>query len=101
MVSGASYHLKPDTSNLSHTTPYQGFEQVMVGNGKGISILNIGNISFPSTSRSLHLKHVLHTLEISKSLISVNRFCTDNNAFIKFHHTFFLVNDQPSKEVLM
>ena len=72
----------------------------MVGNGKGISILNIGNTSLPSTSRFLRLKHVLHTPKISKRLIIVNRLCIDNNAFIEFHPTFFLVKDQLSKEVI-
>lgn len=95
---GVSHHLTLYISNLSHFIPYRGFKQVMVGNGKGISILNLGNISTPSTSRFLHLKHELHTPKISKKLINVNHLCTINNAFIEFHPIFVLVNDQLSKK---
>ena len=35
------------------------------------------------------------------TFINVNRCCIDNNAFIEFHLTFFLVKDQLSKKVLM
>ena len=73
----------------------------MVGNDKGMSILNIGNIFIPFASKISHLKHMLYTLAISKKFINVNRCCTDNNAFIEFQPTFFLVKDQLSKKVLM
>lgn len=73
---------------------------MIVGNGKGITILNLEISQYPLLP-NFHLKHVLYTLKISKKLISVNRLCTDNNAFIEFHSTFFLVKDQLSKKVLM
>lgn len=80
---GASHHSTLDINNLSHSIPYQGFEQVMVGNC--INILNIGNIFILPVSNFLHLNHVLHTPKFSKKSISVNYLCIDNNAFIELY----------------
>ena len=99
---GATLHLTPDLSSMSSPIPFQWNENVMVGNGKTINISHIGNISIPTHSKFLKLRHVLHTLEISKQLIGVTKLCFDNNAYVQqFHPTFFLVKDQCSKKVLL
>ena len=73
----------------------------MVGNGKHISFSHIGHVYIPSSVKPILLKNVLHTPKISKQLISVTKLCADNKAFIEFFSTYFLVNDQGSKKVLL
>ena len=70
----------------------------MVGNGKSIGISHIGNAMISSLVKPIHLKHVLHTPQISKQLISV---CYDNQAFVEFYPSHFLVKDQASGRVLL
>ena len=91
---GATHYLTPDLSSMSSPIPFHGNENVMVGNGKTINISHIGNISIPTHSRFLKLKHVLHTPKISKQLISITKLCYDNNAYVESHPTFSLLSCQ-------
>lgn len=100
MDSGATLHLSCDASSFYNSVPYQGDEQLTVGNGKQISISNIGHVSLASFHKPIILQHVLHTPAISKRLISIARLC-DSKAFIEFYATFFLVKDLKSKKILL
>ena len=71
MDSNATHHLTLDVDNLNQVTPFYGTDQVMIGNGKPISISNIGNVISLSSSKSLQLNYVFYTPEISEKLISV------------------------------
>lgn len=55
--SGATSHLTMDENNLMTKAPYNGLEQVHMGNKFGISIKNVGQSSFlsPFDSTPLHL----------------------------------------------
>lgn len=67
----------------------------------GLPIHHIGHNSFFSNSRVLHLKILLHVPSITKNLISVSQFCSDNNVFFEFHSTACFVKDQATKRVLL
>ena len=101
MDSRETHHLTPDLSSMTSPIPFQGNENIMVGNGKTINISHIGNISIPTHSKFMKPRHVMHTLEISKQLISVTKLCYGNKAYTEFHPTFLLVKDQCSKKVLL
>ena len=101
MDSGATHHFTPDLQMLSNKIPYQGCDQVTIGNGKQISISNTGSTFLNTPSTSLHLKHVLHTPEISHNLISVRRLCADNNVSVEFFPNCFVVKDLRSKQILL
>ncbi|RVW91532.1 hypothetical protein CK203_046197 [Vitis vinifera] len=58
-------------------------------------------LHFPQSCKLIHLKHILHTPQISKQLISVTKLCFDNQAFVEFHLSHFLVKDQASRRVLL
>ena len=73
----------------------------MVGNGKSIGISHIGNAMISSLVKPIHLKHILHTPQISKQLISVTKLCYDNQAFVEFYPSHFLVKDQALGRVLL
>lgn len=43
--SDAYHHIVADVSSLHHVTPCESAEQVLVGNGEGLDIQNIGTTS--------------------------------------------------------
>jgi histone deacetylase 1/2 len=53
-----------------------------------------------SPNSVIHLNNVLHVPKASKSLISINRLAQDNNAFIEFHPTHFLIKEQGTRRTL-
>ena len=73
----------------------------MVGNGKSIGISHIGNVMISSPVKPIHLKHVLHTPQISKQLINITKLCYDNQAFVEFYPSHFLVKDQASGKIFL
>lgn len=103
MDSGATHHMTPDITHLQQSSPYYGSEQVVVGNGKSIPVLNIGSSSISSVSSQspIHLHSVLHTPHLSYNLISVAKLCHDNHAFVEFHSRHFFVKDLLSKTILL
>ncbi|KAL9394333.1 hypothetical protein Peur_013618 [Populus x canadensis] len=82
--SRASHHLTQNMENLTNSTPYTGIDKVTVGNGKHLSISNIDSHHPVSNSQSFQLRKVFHVPFISANLISVTKFCSDNNALIEF-----------------
>ncbi|PNY18109.1 retrovirus-related Pol polyprotein from transposon TNT 1-94 [Trifolium pratense] len=71
--SGASHHLTYNPNNLSYQVPYGGHDQVLMGNGQGVSIHSLGQSEFNSPNEpmvKLTLKDLLHVPNISKNLLS-------------------------------
>ena len=68
---GAVHHLTSDLNNLTIHNPFTSGEKVIVGDGKGLSIANIGKFSLASSSGSLVFNDVLHVLSITTNLVSV------------------------------
>nr|GMD24035.1 Retrovirus-related Pol polyprotein from transposon RE1 [Ipomoea batatas] len=90
---GASHHVTIDLSNLALYTPYDGTDEVMIGNGSGLPISHIGFISLPFTSKSFSLSNVLCVSTMCQNVISISQFCRDNNSLIEFSPTTFCVKD--------
>ena len=97
----ATHHLAQDIETLSDVQAYKGNKQVIVGNGKKLPILHIGSKFFLSTFRNFHLKKVYHVSHLTTNLISVSKFCTNDNVFFEFHPKLFLVKDQVLRQVLL
>lgn len=57
--SGASNHIATDLANLSLHMPYQGEDDVMIGNGTSLNITHTDLSSLPSNSRPLSLTNNL------------------------------------------
>ena len=98
---GVVHHLTSDLNNLTIHNPFTGEDKVIVGDGKGLSIANIGKFSLASSSGSFVFNDVLHVLSITTNLVSVQRFCLDNDTFIEFHPSHFVVNDQKTRLALL
>lgn len=57
--SGATHHITSDLANLALHSPYNGSEEVMVGNGHGLPITHTDSVSLPHSTHSLSLQNVL------------------------------------------
>jgi hypothetical protein len=64
-----------------------------VANGAGLKIIRSGTSTLSSPSKSFTLNQILLVPDIQKNLLSVHRFCLDNNVFFEFHASFFIVKD--------
>ena len=71
-----------------------------IRNGKRLSISSFGSKDLVANSHSFKLRKVFHVPFISTNLISVAKFCSDNNALIEFYPHSFFVRDQLTKKVL-
>lgn len=101
--SGATNHVTPDPANLVHKTSYTGPEQIYIGDGAGLQISHIGSSSFTSqfNSKILTLNHLLHVPSITKNLLSVSKFASDNNVFFEFFPNKCYVKDQATHSILV
>jgi hypothetical protein len=79
---------------------YTGSDQIRVGNGKGLSIHNIGSATLSSPRRSFLLKQLMHVPSIYKNLLSVRQFAHDNNVYFEFHSSFFVIKDCQTRSIL-
>jgi hypothetical protein len=64
-------------------------------------IKHIGQSTIPTSSKSLHLRDILHVPCVSRNLLSVKKFCYDNNVFFEFHAWYFLVKYRATRVVLL
>uniref|UniRef100_A0A2N9FJA4 Integrase catalytic domain-containing protein n=1 Tax=Fagus sylvatica TaxID=28930 RepID=A0A2N9FJA4_FAGSY len=98
--SGASDHITANANNLSPQVPYQGQEQVSVGNGQNLPIQNIGNSQLHTKYHKFQLKNVLHVPRIASNLLSVHKLCLHNNCSCYFDANQLLVQDLPTGRLL-
>lgn len=102
--SGASYHVTNASQNIQQTTPFEGPDQIFIGNGQGLHIHSSGSSYFPSHSKPntlLALHNLLLVPSITKNLISVSKFCLDNRVFFEFHADMCYVKSQATNEILL
>lgn len=69
----ASHHVTKDLQNLSMFTKYDVDEELYVGDGTSLLIINSGKTIIQTTSKPLHLNNVLHVPSIQNNLISVSK----------------------------
>ena len=76
---------------------------MIVGNGSSLPIPHTGYSSFTTFDprKSLVLKDVLHVPSLTKNLLSISQFTTDNNVILEFDSTCCLIKDKSSKQVLL
>ncbi|CAL5389833.1 unnamed protein product [Camellia sinensis] len=98
--SAATSHITNDLNQLSDYQPYQGTDQVTIGDGSSLPIHHIGNGLLPTPSFPLKLQQVLHVPHISSNLLSVHRLASDNNCSVIFDADKFVVQDKDTKSIL-
>ena len=92
--SGATHHVTSDINSLASFTPYNGHENLQVGNGHFLPICNIGRCTLSLNGGSLQLNDVLHVPSITKNLISISKFTRDNDVLMEFSSSFCIVKDR-------
>jgi len=92
---GANQHVTPDLATLTASEPYNGNDNLHVGDGKGLPISHIGHTKLYTPHRSFTLSNVLHVPAIMKPLLSVHKFCLDNNVYFEFHPFSVLCQGSP------
>lgn len=88
--SGASHHVTSQLSNLALHQPYEGPDDIQIGDGSGLSITHTGSTFI---SPSFSLSNVLCVPSINQNLISVAKFCRSNHTSIEFLPSYFVVKD--------
>ena len=68
---------------------------------KKLPILHTSSNFFPSTFINFHLKKVYHVSHLTTNLISVSKFCTDNNVFFLVSPKVLSCQSQVSRQVLL
>ncbi|PKU68147.1 Retrovirus-related Pol polyprotein from transposon TNT 1-94 [Dendrobium catenatum] len=99
--SGASTHLTNSLDNLSISTPYQGTDNITIGDGSSVNISHTGAGILPTPSRKLHLSNILHSPLIHYNLLSISQLTKDNNVSIIFDPTGFMLKDMTNNKVLL
>jgi hypothetical protein len=99
--SAASHNMTTDLSNLMINSEYDGTDEVVIGDGSGLSVSHSGSLSLNSSNRVFHLHDTLCVPTIHKNLISVHYFTKHNNVYIEFHPTYFLVKDRITGAILL
>jgi histone deacetylase 1/2 len=98
---GANQHVTPDLATLTASEPYLGNDNLHVGDGKGLPISHLGHTKIYTPHHSFTLSNVLHVPAITKPLLSVQKFCLDNNVYFEFHPCVFYVKDLNTHEILL
>lgn len=98
--SGATNHIANDVRNLSVHSDYQGTDKVIVGNGKGLKILQSSSSLVQTSNSRFQLHNILHVLDISTNLLSVNQFARDNDCVFVFSTAGFTIQDRMSGRIL-
>ena len=75
--------------NMNFREEFKGSNQLVIGNGQGLSITHVGDACFTykrsnAAYKSTHilLKDMLLVPDITKNLLSISKLTTDNNLFI-------------------
>jgi len=98
---GANQHVTHDLATLTASEPYFGNDNLHVGDGKTLPISHLGHTKVYTPHRSFTLSNVLLVPAIIKPLLSVQKFCLDNNVYFEFHPCVFYVKDLNTHEVLL
>jgi len=88
---GANIHVTSDIVNLSTSQPYEGDDSVRIGNGTSFIISRTYTASFKTLFSILTLNNVVYCPQASVHLLSINKFCKDNNVCFELTSSNFSV----------
>ena len=70
--SGASHHVTTDIENLSLHKPYDGTDDIVMGDGIGLSITHNGSTTLSTLTQTFSLPNVLCVPSTKRNLISIS-----------------------------
>lgn len=98
---GATDHLTGELDKLSMKQPYTGKDNVHTANGAGMQILHVGQAALASRYKTFKLRNVLHVPSVTRNLLSVRRFTTDNHVSMEFYPNHLLVKDLDTRNTVL
>ena len=78
-----------DLATLALHESYTTFDSVLIGDGTGLSIVNIDSFTLLALPTPLLFTIMLHMPAMSKNLISVSTLCADNLVNVLLFYSFF------------
>ncbi|KAL4582926.1 hypothetical protein LXL04_007487 [Taraxacum kok-saghyz] len=69
--SGASHHITSDLNALSLHTPYDGTDELVIGDGSSLLITHVGSLLLKFSTSTFKLKNVLCVPSISKHMLTL------------------------------
>ncbi|GJU77811.1 ribonuclease H-like domain-containing protein [Tanacetum coccineum] len=101
MDTGVSTHLANNTGILTSFSNLSIYPSVFVGNGHSIPVTHTGHSFLHTSSKPLHLNHIIFTPHIIKNLIYVHQFTRDNDVSVEFDAYGFSVKDYQIGRLLL
>nr|GEW26651.1 ribonuclease H-like domain-containing protein [Tanacetum cinerariifolium] len=101
MDAGASSHLADNTSILTSFSNSSIYPSVFIGSGHSSHVTHTGHSLLHTSSKPLHLNHILVTPHITKNLISVCQFTRDNDVSVEIDAYGFSVKDYHTGWILL
>lgn len=84
--SRATTHVTTSSQNVQRPRPFSGNDYIFTADGNPLPVSACGQtIVNSSTNKSFVLRDLLHVPTTSKNLLSVYRFCYDNNVELVFN----------------
>jgi hypothetical protein len=74
LESGVNHNIIDELENLTLQQPYQGTENVKVGNGGGLQIANTGSSLISTSNNQFCLNNIRHCPHASFYLLSIQKF---------------------------
>lgn len=99
--SGTTHHITSNIDNLQQSAPYNGPNQLYIGNGQGLNIASFRNSLLHTNHRMLKLHNILHVPHIKKNLLYVHRLTSNNDVVFEFHPPFCLIKDRKMRAALL
>jgi hypothetical protein len=99
--SGANNHITRALENLSLQAPYNGSDDVAVGNGSTLQIAHTSSTTITTPSSCLKLNNIFHCPSVAANLLSINRFARDNNCHFILTSIHFFVKDNKTGQTLL
>ncbi|GKC81565.1 hypothetical protein Tco_1137282 [Tanacetum coccineum] len=93
MDTGSSFYLADNTCILTSFSTSSMYPYVFVGNGHSVPVTHTEHSLLHTSSKPLHLNHILVTLHIIKNLNSVRQFTRNNDVSIEFDAYGFSLKD--------
>ncbi|KAH9699463.1 retrovirus-related pol polyprotein from transposon RE1 [Citrus sinensis] len=103
--SGATHHLTNDMNNMQISESFTGTSKLIIGNGTGLNITNIGKAVLRlhncTDSTVIKLNNILLVPQITKNLISISQLTKDNNITVEFTDKSCFVKDKVKNLIIL
>lgn len=101
LLNNGAYHVIVDLKNLSFHTSYDGKDDIVIGDGKGLTISLTDSVSLFAPSQPFSLSNVRRVPTMKRNLISISQFYHSNNISIEFLPTSFFCEGSTYGTILL